>query len=204
MARGRKAFAMCTPGWLRGWWQYSDHDECSHSSEKEREGGREKEKDRGSHRDEELNRLPKEVVGSPSLEVLQNHVDVALGDVISGHGGGRLVVGLDGLRALFQDLNDLWFYKITFSKDKVSGANLCVYFSWSCSVSLWQQCSQGFSCCSPGKTCCLHWPSPWQLVLRQLPHSWTEIWGVRWYWSFYEELVWTLGSRLFLPPLDLA
>lgn len=46
-------------------------------------------------------------MGSPSLEVLQNHVDVALGDVISGHGGGTLVVGLDGLRALFQDLNDL-------------------------------------------------------------------------------------------------
>jgi len=67
-----------------------------------RERGREKEKDRGSHRDEELNRLPREVVESPSLEVLQNYVEVALRDVVSEHGGGGLVVGLDGFRALFQ------------------------------------------------------------------------------------------------------
>ena len=31
--------------------------------------------------------LPREVVGSPSLGVLQNHGDVALRDVGSGHGG---------------------------------------------------------------------------------------------------------------------
>ena len=30
------------------------------------------------------------VVGSPSLEVFKNHGDVALGDVVSGHGGGGL------------------------------------------------------------------------------------------------------------------
>ena len=39
---------------------------------------------------------------SPSLEVFQRRGDVALGDVVSGHGGGRLVVGLDDLRGLYQ------------------------------------------------------------------------------------------------------
>ena len=46
--------------------------------------------------------LPREVVQSPSLEVFKNHVDMALRDVVSGHGGGGLVVGLDDLRGLFQ------------------------------------------------------------------------------------------------------
>ena len=36
-------------------------------------------------------RLPREVVESPSLEVIVNHGDVALGDVVSGHGGDGLV-----------------------------------------------------------------------------------------------------------------
>ena len=34
--------------------------------------------------------LPMEVVGSPSLEVLKNHGDMALRNVVSGHGGGGL------------------------------------------------------------------------------------------------------------------
>ena len=34
------------------------------------------------------------VVESPSLEVFQSHVDVALRDMVSGHGGHGLVVGL--------------------------------------------------------------------------------------------------------------
>ena len=36
------------------------------------------------------------------LGVLQNHGDVALRDVVSGHGGGGLVVGHDDLSGLFQ------------------------------------------------------------------------------------------------------
>jgi len=50
-------------------------------------------------------RLHREVVQSPSLEVLKNRVDVALRDVVSGHGGGGLVVGLDDLE-VFSNLND--------------------------------------------------------------------------------------------------
>ena len=43
--------------------------------------------------------LPREVVGSPSLEVFRNHRDVALRDVVSGHGGGGL--GLDLIVEVF-------------------------------------------------------------------------------------------------------
>jgi len=45
-------------------------------------------------------RLLREVVESPSLEVFE-HVDVALRDMVSGHGGDALGVGLDDLRDLF-------------------------------------------------------------------------------------------------------
>lgn len=41
-------------------------------------------------------------MGSPSLEVFMGRVDVALRDVVSGHSGDGLMVGLDHLRGLFQ------------------------------------------------------------------------------------------------------
>ena len=34
--------------------------------------------------------------------MLNNHVDVALRDMVSGHGGDGLMVGLDDLQGLFQ------------------------------------------------------------------------------------------------------
>ena len=48
--------------------------------------------------------LPREVVQSPSLEVFQSRVAVALRDVGSGHSGGGLLVGLGDLSDLFQPL----------------------------------------------------------------------------------------------------
>ena len=46
-------------------------------------------------------RLPREVVGSPSLGVLRNHVDMALRDVVCGHGGGGLGLDMVTLEVFF-------------------------------------------------------------------------------------------------------
>ena len=51
--------------------------------------------------------LPREVGQSPSLEVFESRVDVALRAVVSGHGGGGSLVGLNDLSGLFQPS---WFY----------------------------------------------------------------------------------------------
>jgi len=45
--------------------------------------------------------LLREVVGSLFLEVFRSCEDVALRDVVDGHGGGGLAFGLDDIRGLF-------------------------------------------------------------------------------------------------------
>ena len=41
---------------------------------------------------------------SLSLKVFKKHVDVALRDAVSGHGGDGMIVGLDGLKQTFPTL----------------------------------------------------------------------------------------------------
>jgi len=46
--------------------------------------------------------LPREVVESPSLEVVKKHGDVALREMVRGYGRDGLVVGQGDLTGLFQ------------------------------------------------------------------------------------------------------
>ena len=57
--------------------------------------------------------LPREVVGSPSLGVFRDRGDVALRDVVSGHGEDGLMIGLDDIKDLthFNDSIILWYYR---------------------------------------------------------------------------------------------
>ena len=47
-------------------------------------------------------RLPREVVVSSYLEVLKRRIDVTTKDLVSGHGGDGLTVGLGDFSGLFQ------------------------------------------------------------------------------------------------------
>ena len=46
--------------------------------------------------------LPREVGESPPLELIKNCGDVTLRDMVSGHGGDGLIIGLNDLSSLFQ------------------------------------------------------------------------------------------------------
>jgi len=48
------------------------------------------------------NRLPRDAMGSPSLEVFKKRIDVTLRDMVSEHGEDGLMDGLDDLSYLFQ------------------------------------------------------------------------------------------------------
>ena len=48
------------------------------------------------------NRLPREGMESLIMEVFKKHVDIALRDVVGGHGRDGLPVGLGDLSGLFQ------------------------------------------------------------------------------------------------------
>ena len=58
--------------------------------------------------------LLREVVGSPSLEVLENCGHVALRDMVSEHGGGGLGLGI--LVVVFNLHDSMTIWKVTYTK----------------------------------------------------------------------------------------
>ena len=54
-------------------------------------------------------RLLREMVESPSLEAFKNHIDVALRDMVSGHDGDGLMVGIDDF-VVFSNLDNFMIF----------------------------------------------------------------------------------------------
>ena len=61
-----------------------------------------------------MNRVPREVMESLSLQVFKRRGDVSLRDVVSGRSGDGLMVGLDGLRGL-SNLNESIILRVDLS-----------------------------------------------------------------------------------------
>lgn len=62
------------------------------------------------------NRIPRDIE-SPSLEVLNRHVDVALGDIVWGLGASGWTAGLENVKSLFQDEQFFGSLKLFFPGD---------------------------------------------------------------------------------------
>ena len=82
---------------------------------------------------------------SSSLEVFKNHVDIALRDTVSGHGGGGLMVGLDDLKRSFPTLMILWTTLPTMFDYLLLWNNSTISYL---SLQPWEQCPGLVTCCA--------------------------------------------------------